>query len=399
MGGRGVTIQVSVVLIAASALIAACGDADAPDAADDVAVEVQEVAELDFPTGMAQRPGTDELYVTERAGTVRRILVDGDGFTVEDPVVLDLTSVVGTDLESEGGLLNLAFSPGGEHVYLSLTRDEPGVGGRRTVFEYAMTAGGIDGASQRTIFDFESERGFIHTGGGLEFGPDGYLYVGFGDSAPCCDGRNTGQDRSDLLASIVRIDPSQPGDGRPYGIPDDNPYRGGGGAPEVWAFGMRQPWRFTFDPQNGDLWAADVGDQAWEEINFLPADDDGRNAGRGVNLGWSIFQGTHRDPLRKAQPAPDDHVPPIHESSRGDNACSAAIGGYVYRGEAISDLEGSYLFADLCGTTIERLVRDGDSAEASDVVELTGVVSFATDASNEIYALTSEAVWKLVPAT
>ncbi|MGZ8752318.1 MAG: PQQ-dependent sugar dehydrogenase, partial [Acidimicrobiia bacterium] len=303
---------------------------------------------------MAARPGTDELYVTQRPGIVRRVVVDGDRFTLDDEVVLDVTATVG-DVGLEGGLLGIVFAPDGSRVYMGVTSGNDVGGGRRQLVEYTMTDDGIDVASMRPILDLQVE-GFVHMGGGLAFGPDGFLYVGLGDGAPFLDGNNTGQDPSDLFASILRIDPLHPQGDLPYSVPEDNPFADGSGAPEVWMFGVRNPWRFSFDADTGDLWIGDVGDAEWEEVDFVPANDDGLDAGRGANLGWSLWEGSRRVEFRKKIPAPEGHVGPLYEYEHGENAC-AVIGGYVYHGGAIDGLDGTYVFSDLCGGTVLGLDR------------------------------------------
>ena len=265
-------------------------------------------ANIDFPTSMAQRPGTDEFWVAERAGRVHRLVRDGDKMR-DEGVVLDVSKTVGTDPGLEGGFLNLTFSPDGSHLYANMTSLVTNGGGNRLVVEWAVKDGKVDEASRRELINLPVAS-FIHMGGSLAFGPDGYLYVGFGDAAPFLDAWNTGQNPADFFASILRIDPSKPSATKPYGVPSDNPFVNGGGAPEVWMYGVRNPWRISFDRATGDLWIGDVGDDEWEEVDYLPA-THGTNAGRGGNLGWSIFEGgtaTSSDVLFRAEERDSTHL-------------------------------------------------------------------------------------------
>jgi glucose/arabinose dehydrogenase len=192
-----------------------------------------------------------------------------------------------------------------------------------------------------------------HNGGQLVIGPDGYLYIALGDGGDGGPAAN-GQDTSTLLGSILRIDPEAGSkDGPAYGIPPGNPFsEGEEGKPEIWLYGVRNPWRFTFDTLSGDLWVGDVGEDAYEEIDLLPA-VGGFDAGRGDNLGWNEMEGTH--PFDGGENPPGG-VLPLFEYGR-DQGCSV-IGGYVYRGEEIPDLQGTYLYADFCSTGLRGLQID-----------------------------------------
>jgi len=351
-------------------------------------------ANIDFPTSMAQRPGTDEFWVAERAGRVHRLVRDGDKMR-DEGIALDVTKTVGSDPGLEGGFLNLTFSPDGSHLYANMTSLVSNGGGNRLVVEWAVKDGKVDESSRRELINLSNVT-FVHMGGSLVFGPDGYLYVGFGDGAPFLDGRNTGQNPSDFFASILRIDPSKPSATKPYGIPADNPFVNGGGAPEVWMYGVRNPWRISFDRSTGDLWVGDVGDDEWEEVDYLPA-TNGKNAGRGDNLGWSIYEGAHRDKWRRKLPAPANAIPPIFEWSHKQGC--AVIGGYVYRGKQIENLQGQYVFGDLCNGKVRRLKRNGKSVTVAKLVAAPKSVSFAQDSSGEIYVLTEKALFRLSPTS
>ena len=222
-----------------------------------------------------------------------------------------------------------------------------------------------------------------HNGGDLTFGPDGNLWIGFGDGGGANDIYEQGQDRDTLLGTLVRIDPDPPS-GRGYGIPDGNPF-GSGGAPEVWAYGARNPWRFSFDRLTGDLWIADVGQSLIEEIHVLPAAD---GWSPGANLGWPLFEGNERF---SGGEMPADLVFPVYTYPHPEG-CSVT-GGYVYRGEAIKALWGTYIFGDYCTGELWGLVRGPDGvAERIDLgvsVPRSTLVSFGEDADGELYVLSA----------
>jgi glucose/arabinose dehydrogenase len=161
-------------------------------------------------------------------------------------------------------------------------------------------------------------------------------------------------------------------------------------------YGVRNPWRISFDRSTGDLWVGDVGDDEWEEVDYLPA-TNGKNAGRGDNLGWSIYEGAHRDKWRRKLPAPTNAIPPIFEWSHKQGC--AVIGGYVYRGKQIENLQGQYVFGDLCNGKVRRLKRNGKSVTVAKLVAAPKSVSFAQDSSGEIYVLTEKALFRLSPTS
>jgi glucose/arabinose dehydrogenase len=216
-----------------------------------------------------------------------------------------------------------------------------------------------DPATRRPVLSVDQPQP-NHNGGQLAFGPDGDLYVALGDGGGAGDtgtghaAGGNGQSLSTLLGKILRIDP-RPSGNAAYTIPPDNPFVGRAGARgEIWAYGLRNPWRFSFDRATGDLWIGDVGQNAWEEVDMVPA-VGGRDAGRGDNFGWNRLEGTH--PYTGA--VPSDTVAPVAELSHTDGACSV-IGGYVYRGDAIPGLRGTYVFAYFCAGELLGLVADAD---------------------------------------
>jgi glucose/arabinose dehydrogenase len=230
-----------------------------------------------------------------------------------------------------------------------------------------------------------------HNGGHMEFGDDGYLYVALGDGGAAGDPLSAGQNPELLLGSILRLDINVDSG---YGIPADNPFADGvNGAPEVWSYGWRNPWRFSFDRATADMYIGDVGQNQWEEIDFEPADSSG-----GLNYGWNILEATH---TFSGGSVPDDVVMPIAEYSHSDGSCSVT-GGYVYRGAAIPDLQATYLYSDYCSGVLRYAYRDESGTWHSDVLRQTGmqVSSFGEDETGEIYLVSySEGiVYKFVPA-
>lgn len=355
------------------------------DAADLATVEVAEVSE---PVAFAARPGSPDLYIAERSGQVRVIEVtpptSGDGpdrYRLERSPVLDLTDEVMTD-GAEQGLLGIAFSSDGRTLFVDYTAQPDG---RTVVASYQLTTRDVvDVGSRRELLSVPQPQA-NHNGGHLAIGPDGYLYIGLGDGGGAGDPEQRAQDTEDLLGKILRIDPQGAADGLEYAVPPGNPFADGSeGAPEVWLYGVRNPWRFSFDQASGDLWVADVGQGNWEEVDLLPA-ESGFDAGRGANLGWDLMEGTH--PFEDGE-NPPGAVLPIHEYSHDDGACSIT-GGYVYRGRAIEPLRGTYLFADLCVPGVRGLQIDRSTVidERTWDLPLESITSFGQDNDGELYVL------------
>jgi glucose/arabinose dehydrogenase len=373
---------------------------------DSIELDLVEVAELDQPIALAARPGSADLYIAEKGGRVRLIEVDADALEEDGPTgeggrspfelqttpLLDLSDAVIN--EGERGLLGMVFSSDGRKLYLDYTRRPDG---HTVVVEYTLgDSKRIDEDSRRELLVVEQPAP-NHNGGQLVVGPDGYLYVGLGDGGGGGDPGGNGQDTSTLLGSILRIDPEGgTEDGEPYAIPAGNPFADGeGGAPEIWLYGVRNPWRFSFDADTGDLWVGDVGQDAFEEIDWLPA-DGGFDAGRGDNLGWNEMEATH--PFDGGE-NPRGAVLPIFEYGR-DEGCSV-IGGYVYRGEDIPELRGAYLYSDYCGTGVRGLQVDGGTVVDTRTWDLPigEAYSLGQDDAGELYVLLSGGrLVRLVPA-
>jgi glucose/arabinose dehydrogenase len=328
-------------------------------------VRLQEVARLDAPVGMALRRGDSGVYFIEQTGRVR-VLRDGG---MDPAPVLDVSRQIKAG--GEQGLLGIAFSPDGRYLYLDYT-DTPG---DTHVAEFAMRGNRPDPGSQRNLLTVDQPFA-NHNGGQLAFGPDRLLYVALGDGGGAGDPNGNGQSLGTLLGKILRIDP-RPSGGRPYGIPRDNPFVDRSGArPEIWDFGLRNPWRFSFDPATRDLWIADVGQGGWEEIDHERAGLGGRN------YGWNRLEGSHR--FQGSPPA--GAVGPVLEYDHDGGACTV-IGGSVYRGRAIPELRGAYLYGDYCLGWV-KAVTAGRVGEPRDLgIKVPSLTSFGTDRRGELLAL------------
>jgi glucose/arabinose dehydrogenase len=341
---------------------------------DQLELTLTEVGEADSPTALVARAGTESLYVAEREGRVREVTVSGSGeLEVADDPILDISDDVVTS--GEQGLLDIEFSTDGSVLYVSYSIDPSG---DTRIAEYPMR-GNVPGQRRELLAveqPFEN-----HNGGDIEMGPDEFLYVALGDGGDAGDPDDRGQDTGDLLGKILRIDPTRPAGGEQYGIPAGNPFAdGANGRPEIWLYGVRNPWRISFDRSSGDLWVADVGQNEWEEINLLPASSGG---GGGANLGWNQMEGTHEFEGEN----PDGAVLPVFEYSH-DEGCSVT-GGVVYRGTAIPGLTGAYLFGDFCAGELRALRADagGVSEERTFDTGVGDLVSFGEDSAGEVYVL------------
>jgi glucose/arabinose dehydrogenase len=347
-------------------------------------VTLTKVAGVTGATAMAVRRGDPGLYVAQQAGTLVTVR-DGQVNTV-----LDLSGRISTG--GERGLLGIAFSRDGSRLYVDFTNTD----GNPTVEEYAVGDRGVDPASRRVLLTVPHPQP-NHNGGQLAVGRDGMLYVALGDGGAANDAGpghavgGNGQSLATLLGKILRIDPRASGTA-PYTIPADNPFAAGGGEPEIWVYGLRNPWRFSFDRATDDLWIGDVGQGAWEEVDMLPF----ANAA-GANFGWNLLEGSHD--LRGGA-VPGTTVLPVFETSHADGNC-AIVGGYVYRGSRIPELVGSYLFSDNCNPAIRAIRVEGGRVVAQrDLgIHASGVSSFGEDADGELYVLSqSEGLYRIDPA-
>ena len=318
--------------------------------------------------------GSNRLFVVEQVG---KIWIIENGVQQAQPF-LDVSSLITpaalTWQYSEQGLLGLAFHPDYQtngQFYINYT-DRAGdtVVSRYQVSDNPNLA---DASGGQIIFRIAQPYN-NHNGGHIAFGPEGYLYITLGDGGRANDPLGAGQNTLILLGSLLRIDV----DGAfPYAIPADNPFVGdAGGLDEIWAYGLRNVWRFSFDRRAGDLYLADVGQNQWEEVNFQPADSRG-----GENYGWNVWEGSHLFAGGRAE----NHVPPFAEYSRA-LGCSVT-GGYVYRGAAVPALEAAYLFGDYCSGRVWASWRDSQlqwhTAEFLDTT--LQISSFGEDEQGELY--------------
>lgn len=333
------------------------------------------------PLALAQRPGDDTLYVAGQRGRVVAVR----GGEADPAPVLDLSGEVKAG--GEQGLLGIAFSPDGNLLYASFTDKE----GHSNLWEYAFRDGRADTASKRDIL-FQTQPFANHNGGQVTFGPDGLLYYFFGDGGSANDPFGNAQNLDTWLGKILRINPT-PSEGKPYTVPADNPFVGRAGAkPEIWAYGLRNPWRNSFDKATGDLWIGDVGQNTVEEVDFCP-----QGAASGANFGWAASEGTRTGP-RPVPPA-SGTIPPVHEYPTSDGC--AVTGGYVYRGSRVPGLAGAYLFGDFCNGQIRalRLTAGKVSEQRSLGLEVSNLASFGEDHQGEVYALSlSGGLFRIDPA-
>jgi glucose/arabinose dehydrogenase len=347
-------------------------------------VRLKEVGSFSSPIFVtAPRGDTHRLFVVEREGKIR-VVVDGEKRATP---FLDISSQVRTD--SERGLLSMAFAPdykSSGRFYVYFTDKSGDI--RIQEFRRASANRAAKGSARNLLTINHREFG-NHDGGQLQFGPDGYLYAGIGDGGGAGDPHNNGQSLGTHLAKLLRIDPRH---GKPYSV-KGNPFTGRRGAlKEIWAYGLRNPWRFSFDRLKGDLVIADVGQDSEEEIDFAK-----RGSGRGANYGWNVFEGRRQYRSGSAPGA----VRPRVTHSHGAGYCSIT-GGYVVRDRSLGSLYGRYVYGDLCKSGI-RSVKLGRSGGASGDSAVPGVsvqqlVSFGEDARGRVYAVSiGGGVYRLAP--
>ena len=361
----------------AATLLAASAACAAPAVTGGLTVTLQPVAQgLDLPVGVTHAgDGSGRLFVVEQRGKIR--VVD-DGQLLAAPF-LDLSSQVSCC--GERGLLGLAFHPGyaqDGRFYVDYTDSA----GNTVVAAYHVSANDPNRAdpSSREVLFTVAQPFANHNGGQLAFGPDGYLYVGLGDGGSGGDPLGNGQNLSTLLGKILRIDVDHRDPGRAYAIPADNPFAGTAGARgEIWAYGLRNPWRFSFDRGSGDLFIGDVGQDAWEEIDLQLATSAG-----GENYGWNRTEGNHCYPPSSGSCSFDGVTRPILEYSHAQG-CSVT-GGFRYRGLASPALAGMYLYADYCSGTLWG-AEPGAGGWTATALLATGesVSSFGEGDDGEVY--------------
>jgi glucose/arabinose dehydrogenase len=338
-------------------------------------VRLEEVAAgLESPLFLTAPAGDARLFIVEQPGRIR---VVENGRLLSTPF-LDLTDRVRSG--GERGLLSVAFHPDyARNGYLFV--DYTDASGDTKVERYRVTSdrNRADRGSAKLILTVDQPYA-NHNGGLVAFGPDGKLYVGLGDGGSGGDPHGNGQNLGVLLGKILRLDVDA---GDPYAVPSDNPFVGRAGARgEIWAYGLRNPWRFSFDRASGQLYVADVGQNQWEEIDVVPADRGG------INFGWKTMEGTHC--YGSGSCSRDGLQLPAAEYSHSDG-CSVT-GGYVYHGRAAPSLAGRYVYGDYCQGWVRTLTRasGGSPAEERLSVDNVGsILSFGEDAAGELYLLSS----------
>jgi glucose/arabinose dehydrogenase len=342
------------------------------------------------PPGDASR-----LFVVEQNGEIY-IVTEEDGML--PGLFLDLFGITNYDGQ-ELGLLGFAFDPdyaSNGHVYISYTRDFSGqilsIVSRVTVSGSPATATEANFATEQQLLVVEQPYA-NHNGGMIAFGPDGYLYVAFGDGGSAFDPENRSQNLNSYMGKLLRIDVS----GGVATAPADNPYFGAiPGLDLIWASGLRNPWRLSFDRDTGDLWIGDVGQQGFDEINVQPADSTG-----GENYGWRAFEGNNCNIPEECAPIADDVTFPIQTFPPGGDG-SAIVGGYVYRGSALPAFEGAYFYADFIQGTVGFLRRTPE-VETTDLTRILNAggflccfTSFGEDADGELYLVSQRKVYKII---
>jgi glucose/arabinose dehydrogenase len=372
---RGGLLGLAILL----ALPAACGGSDekgasAPPLAGAARLHLVRIASFSSPVYVTSPPGdSSRLFVVEQAG---RVMLVKNGRKQGTPF-LDIQG----DVQSGGerGLLSVAFAPdyassGRFYVYYT----DKGGNIRVQEFKRSSNPDRADRGSRRQVLFQDHHQFPNHNGGQLEFGPDGYLYLGLGDGGSGGDPSNHAQSLNTLLGKILRIDPRASG-GRAYSIPGSNPFAGRRGVrAEIYSYGLRNPWRFSFDRANGDLSIADVGQDKFEEIDFARK---GRAAG--VNYGWKGYEGFRRYSSTQVS---GTYSPPVLVRSHSAGFC-AIIGGYVVRDRSLGSLYGRYLYGDNCNPGIYSVkLRSGHaSGNRSLPFKVNGLSSFGQDARGRIY--------------
>jgi glucose/arabinose dehydrogenase len=378
-------VRLPLAFVAATLLAACGGEASAPPEASG-AVALQRIGTFDSPLYVTAPPGDrSRVFVVEQGGKVRIVK---NGRTLPRPF-LDVSDRISSG--GERGLLSIAFAPdyARSGLFYAYYTDR---NGDTRVMEYRRrSADEADPSSARQVL-FVRQPGPNHNGGLLLFGPDDLLYIGLGDGGGGGDphGRiGNGQSLGTLLGKILRIDPRRSGS-RPYRVPRDNPFVGRQGArPEIYAYGLRNPWRFSFDRRTGDLVIADVGQNEIEEVNFVR-----RGRGRGANFGWRPFEGSERYAPGRAP----GHVKPVIDLRHSDGYCSVT-GGVVIRDPALRAWRGRYVFGDLCRSELHTAILSPGRARSLTVRKLRvpSLSSFGEDARGRVYATSLDGpVYRLV---
>ena len=333
-----------------------------------VNVTITKVGTAEGPVGLVNRAHDDSLYVVEQRGIVRRL--------DDTKPLLDVRTQVSTDIEQ--GLLGLAFSNDGATAYIDLTNAR---------FETEIRSYSFaDGTFTKPKLLLKIAQPYSnHNGGQLVVDRDDTLWIAMGDGGGAGDPKGNGQNTRALLGKILRIDP-HPAGVKPYGIPKGNASFAGG-RPEIWAMGVRNPWRFSIDQETRTVWIADVGQNAYEEIDAVPADTPG------ANFGWNNREGLH--PFDGGRRATSKLTDPVFDYPHAEGACSVT-GGYVYRGKKIPSLVGGYVFADFC---VGKLVSFRADRVSALNVRVKNPTSFGVDNNGELYVVSQAGpIYRIDPA-
>ena len=378
----------SSLLLAVTLMVCAAPHGDAPSqtttsSRNALSLGVEEVASgLDNPIFLTAPAGDARLFIVEQPGRIRIV---ENGKLIEKPF-LDITGKVGYG--GERGLLSVAFHPryaANGFLYVNYTDKN----GDTRIERYTVSSDRnvADPASARVILGIDQPYA-NHNGGLNMFGPDGMLYIGMGDGGSQGDPHGNGQNPNQLLGKLLRIDVDH---GDPYSVPPANPYARGGGRGEIWALGLRNPWRFSFDRATGLLYIADVGQDKYEEMNIAPA------SRAGVNYGWSTMDGPScfKSPLCNKSGLQQ----PVFTYGHDHGTCSI-IGGFVYRGRKIPEVVGQYFYSDYCNSWVRSFTyADGKLGESHQWLDggLGSIVSFGEDAAGELYLCSSNGrVYRIV---
>ena len=386
-GGIHAVRRLATPLLATALVLACNDDPSGPGEPVDVAVEVL-VSGLSSPTFLTAPEGDDRIFVIERGGLIKIV---SSGAVLATPF-LDVGSILTSG--GERGLLGMAFHPDystNGYFYVNYT-DADDASTEVVRYTVSVDPNVADAGSAFPIISIDQPFS-NHNGGMIAFGPDGMLYIGMGDGGDGGDPLNHGQRPETLLGSMLRLDVDG---GSPYAIPSDNPFVGHASyREETWAYGLRNPWRFSFDRQTGDLYIGDVGQSAREEVSFQPA-----SSGGGENYGWRIMEGTAcYNPSSGC--AMTGLTLPVLDYQQQSGEC-AVTGGYVYRGSAIPDLVGRYLYADFCRPWVRSFVITAGAVQdeqdhQEDLGPIEGISSFGEDGDGELYLVTlGGTIYKLV---
>ncbi len=333
------------------------------------------------PLGFETAPGSDAIYIVEQAGTVSRISKTATGYSRQP--FLDISSRVISS--GERGLLGLTFHPAFPTTNQFFVHYSELPSGASIVARYHVQKDGrADPKSEEKILRV-SQPYANHNGGQIRFGPDGYLYIALGDGGSAGDPKGNGQKLNTLLGKILRIDVNQPPADKSYRIPADNPFKGNDIRSEIYAYGLRNPWRFSFDRVTGQLWAPDVGQSAYEEINKIK---------KGGNYGWSHVEG-NACYYPRSNCAPERFIAPLHTYPHTVGA--SITGGFVYRGQEIPTIQGRYIYGDFVSGKIWAISLDGKKNELL-LDTHHNISSFGEDVAGELYLLSygSGTVYRIV---